>query len=198
MSGKLATYADARHRWLQNSRARPCRPGYDRTTTQNKTLFDDISIVDRRQYPSHGYRAVHAIVRQQGKPVEIQIRTLLQHLWTELSEKLADVFRQAVKYGGGDERIKTMLAQASSMVAEQESDEAGLIQLHAESLSVETKLQTVQAPLPNSAKLATQQIAEQITQAEARLETTNQKMSNWFCEAIRRAEEMRGRDDLLD
>src|SRR6266704_1936073 len=48
-------------------------------------------IIDRRDTPSHGYRAVHVIVRHSGKLVEIQVRTALQHLWAELSEKLADL-----------------------------------------------------------------------------------------------------------
>ncbi|MGH3157770.1 MAG: hypothetical protein ACRDNF_14495 [Streptosporangiaceae bacterium] len=34
--------------------------------------------VDRRERPSHGYRAYHVIVYEDGVPVEVQIRTKLQ------------------------------------------------------------------------------------------------------------------------
>ena len=58
-------------------------------------LFPNISVVDRRLKPSHGYRAVHVIVKVDQKAVEIQIRTRLQQLWAELSEKLSDVIDPA-------------------------------------------------------------------------------------------------------
>src|SRR5690606_19804775 len=47
------------------------------------------AIVDRRGNPSQGYRAVHVIVKVDDKLIEIQVRTWLQHLWAELSEKLS-------------------------------------------------------------------------------------------------------------
>ena len=68
----------------------------DRAVEELKARFDDVTVVDRRQKPSHGYRAVHVIVRFGGKPIEVQVRTTLQHLWAELSEKLADVIDPAI------------------------------------------------------------------------------------------------------
>ncbi|MEO7632585.1 MAG: hypothetical protein ABIU20_04245, partial [Blastocatellia bacterium] len=67
------------------------------------SLIEDVTIIDRRQQPSHGYRAVHVIVRCREKLIEIQVRTELQHLWAELSEKFSDVLDQTIKYGGGDD-----------------------------------------------------------------------------------------------
>ncbi len=49
--------------------------------------------------------------------MEIQVRTALQHLWAELSEKLSDVVDPAVKYGGGPQETKAMLEQISNAVA---------------------------------------------------------------------------------
>lgn len=46
-----------------------------------KELFDRITIDDRREHPSHGYRAVHVIVNHSGKLIEIQVRTKFQHTW---------------------------------------------------------------------------------------------------------------------
>ena len=70
------------------------------TVTLLQKLFQGVTVVDRRKNPSHGYRAVHLIVRHEGKLVEIQVRTSLQHLWAELCEKEADVFDPLIKYGG--------------------------------------------------------------------------------------------------
>ena len=87
------------------------------------SLFNNTTIVDRREKPSHGYRAVHAIVKVEDKAVEIQVRTSLQHVWAELSEKLADVVDPAIKYGGGDESLLKLLKLASTLVLEEETAE---------------------------------------------------------------------------
>ena len=79
-------------------------------------LFTDAVISDRREKPSHGYRAMHIIVRQASHTVEIQIRTQLQHLWAEHSEKLADKFGVAVKYGGGPAKIRQRLDALSKAI----------------------------------------------------------------------------------
>lgn len=82
---------------------------------------------DRRHRPSHGYRAIHLIVRINGKPVEIQIRTTLQHLWAEISEILADVHGNEVKYGGevqGQPGIREALDTFSELIAAIEGRQA--------------------------------------------------------------------------
>jgi putative GTP pyrophosphokinase len=86
-------------------------------------IFDHVTIVDRRERPTHGYRAVHVIVTWRGKMIEIQVRTRLQHLWAELSEKFSDVVDSAIKYGGGTEEIREVLTIASTMVGRMESME---------------------------------------------------------------------------
>ncbi|MBV9211745.1 MAG: hypothetical protein JOZ52_13985 [Acidobacteria bacterium] len=87
-----------------------------------KSLFERTVIIDRRQQPSHGYRAIHVIASCQDKLVEVQVRTMLQQLWAELSEKYSEI-DPAIKYGGGDEVIRKDLTDASFSVAEQESIE---------------------------------------------------------------------------
>jgi ppGpp synthetase/RelA/SpoT-type nucleotidyltranferase len=57
-------------------------------------------IRDRRADPSHGYRAVHVVVCVDGVNIEIQIRTLHQHMWANLMERLADRLGRQVRYGG--------------------------------------------------------------------------------------------------
>ena len=52
-----------------------------------------------------GYRAIHLTVRSDSKSIEIQVRTLAQHLWAVESES----FNQTVKEGGGAEDVREYL-----------------------------------------------------------------------------------------
>ena len=79
-------------------------------------------MIDRREKHSHGYRAMHVVVDINGRLVEIQIRTELQHLWAVWSETLADVLDQSIKYGGGPSEIQQILSLRSENVALLESD----------------------------------------------------------------------------
>jgi ppGpp synthetase/RelA/SpoT-type nucleotidyltranferase len=81
------------------------------------TDFPGMSVIDRRDNPSYGYRAVHLIVELLGKPIEIQVRSSLQHLWAEVSEKSSDVLDPTIKYGGGSEAWRTFLTKCSISVA---------------------------------------------------------------------------------
>jgi putative GTP pyrophosphokinase len=89
----------------------------DQTIATLNETFSNTKIIDRRINPSYGYRAVHVIVTHDESSVEIQIRTSLQHLWAELSERLADVVDLSIKYGGGEPRFKDGLLQCSTLIA---------------------------------------------------------------------------------
>lgn len=89
-------------------------------------LFENSELVDRRESPSYGYRSVHIVVTLADKQIEIQIRTRLQHLWAELSEKFSDVIDPAIKYGGGDEQIRSFLSETSKLIEEVEVSEKAL------------------------------------------------------------------------
>jgi ppGpp synthetase/RelA/SpoT-type nucleotidyltranferase len=92
----------------------------DRAVASLCEIFPSARVADRRASPSHGYRAVHVIVQISGKTIEIQVRTDLQHLWAEFSEKLSDVLDPTIKYGGGDEDIRRTLNTVSKAVEENE------------------------------------------------------------------------------
>lgn len=96
----------------------------DRVVASLRSILPGGSIVDRRQNPSYGYRAVHVIVRLSGNLVEIQVRTTLQHLWAELSERLSDIVDPSIKYGGGAAEQREVLGRMSQWVATLEALEA--------------------------------------------------------------------------
>lgn len=89
------------------------RETQDDAVEKLKHLFDKVIVVDRRKRPSHGYRAVHVIVDHRGKLIEVQVRTVLQHAWAQLSEKLSDEVNSAIKYGAGNEELVSLLAMLS-------------------------------------------------------------------------------------
>ncbi len=106
------------------------------------TVFPGASVIDRRANPSYGYRAVHIIPRIFEKLIEVQVRTSLQHIWAEYSEKLSDVFDPSIKYGGGDDNIRGILTDHSKAVREIEELEKKYADLHKkmESILLSSKL----------------------------------------------------------
>ena len=109
----------------------------DEVVARLGAILDRPVMVDRRQKPSHGYRAVHVIPTANGKAVEIQVRTTLQHRWAQLSEHLSDVFDPSIKYGGGDDSQRTGLANLSALVAEIEKYDGRSPAAKAQTLSAE-------------------------------------------------------------
>ena len=98
----------------------PLLASQDEAVQRLKLLFDRVDFDDRRKKTSHGYRAVHVIVNQSGKLVEVQVRTSLQHTWAELSEKLSDEFDSSIKYGGGSKEIASYLSTLSDVMLDME------------------------------------------------------------------------------
>jgi len=103
----------------------------ERVIASLRKVFPEAALVDRRELPSYGYRAVHMVPRIHGLPVEIQIRTSVQHLWAELSEKYADVVDPAIKYGGGPPHARNLLDQGSVVIAKVETLEVTSIEMKA-------------------------------------------------------------------
>lgn len=106
-------------------------PEQDLAASAIVKAFAHVVLSDRRLKPSHGYRAVHLIVRMTEKPIEVQIRTVLQHLWAEISEKCADVFDPSIKYGGGPPDVRKILNILSELAGGIEEAESELVHVGA-------------------------------------------------------------------
>lgn len=85
--------------------------------------FPDHDLKDRRDAPTHGYRAVHLIVKDGRLRYEIQLRTRLQQIWATIVERLIDPFGIEIKYGGGPSIIQSRLQGLSSMIGAYERNQ---------------------------------------------------------------------------
>ncbi len=79
---------------------------------------------DYRRSASDGYRALHIVVRAQGRPVEVQLRTELEDLWANVSEALAERLDPELKYGGGPPDVRGLLDSMSSFCEQVDTLEA--------------------------------------------------------------------------
>jgi putative GTP pyrophosphokinase len=98
----------------------------ERVVASLRDVFLRVTVIDRRKKPSYGYRAIHVVARIAGKLIEIQVRSSLQHLWAEFSEKLSDVVDPAIKYGGGNDEILQTLTNNSATMGKLEDLEKQL------------------------------------------------------------------------
>lgn len=130
-----------------------------------RQAFSRVAVVDRRNKPSSGYRAVHVVVEQDGKLIEIQVRTELQHLWAELSEKLSDVVDPQLKYGAGPEDQKKWLANLSALVASYERQEISLVAFKTEKAKAD-EYKRFNRKLKNIKKDISKILSEMIQEAE--------------------------------
>ena len=85
----------------------------------------ELEVVHERDYQSRprdsGYRALHVVVRAQGRPVEVQVRTMLEDRWANASEALAESIDPDIKNGGGPLEVREMLVEISHIYAEMDS-----------------------------------------------------------------------------
>lgn len=141
---------------------------------QNSTVervvsaFDKATVVDRRERPTHGYRAVHVIPVVADLPVEIQIRTALQHRWAELSEKLSDLVDPGIKYGRGASELQEALSRSSAMITKIEGLEIQVLQVRSKLAGLDT------APTQSGERLledAQREVQKLVAHADATLDS---------------------------
>lgn len=97
--------------------------------------------VDRRSAPSHSYRALHLVATHGGQPVEIQVRTELQHRWARLSEKLAEPLGQGLKYGQGPIEMLSLLDEWSVAIRRWEEWVAAGREVRSTTLEEQTEIE---------------------------------------------------------
>jgi hypothetical protein len=108
------------------------------------------------------------------------VRSSLQHLWAELSEKLSDVVDPAIKYGGGDEEFRQMLEEASTSVAKVEEWEKRITTINLPRLTKE---------LPASVQEGVASVLEHIS-------ILKRDFAEIFQRVISKLGEYKGEDDL--
>jgi ppGpp synthetase/RelA/SpoT-type nucleotidyltranferase len=90
-----------------------------------RSLFADGSkpprIMDRREEPMYGYRAVHVVVYVGGLPVEIQVRTKVQDQWANAFEKFADVVGRGIRYGEEPDEWTILMNKSLAQISSDES-----------------------------------------------------------------------------
>ncbi len=116
----------------------------------------DVKVIDRRDVPAKGYRALHGEIALDGLKVEIQVRTSLQHEWAEVYEKMGDRFGRSIRYpdeeathGPHQLRIKTVRVMSDvsrSIRHDEENNHAHTGRRLIEQLMEEER--TGQRPLP--------------------------------------------------
>ena len=82
-----------------------------------------------------GYRAIHIVVKKNGLPVEVQVRTRRQHDWAMMVEKLEDRTGDLLKDNQGDSEVLSSLRELSHVFAEFDAgkrlDSRGIDRVHA-------------------------------------------------------------------
>lgn len=74
------------------------------------SLFPGAEVNDLRNREGNPYRAVHVVTSVAECPVEIQVRTPLQHAWADVFERLADATDRRIRYGAipRDEKARVL------------------------------------------------------------------------------------------
>jgi hypothetical protein len=70
-----------------------------------------------------GYRAIHVVVRRDGHPVEVQLRTPGQHEWAEAVERWAARTRFPLKDGEGASDLLSYLDLVAWWISAKEREE---------------------------------------------------------------------------
>jgi putative GTP pyrophosphokinase len=86
-----------------------------------RRLLKSWMIIRERDYVAtpkeSGYRALHLIVRRNGYPVEVQLRTIGQDIWANTVEEIGRQVGVGLKFGAGDPRLHSIFVAMSEVLA---------------------------------------------------------------------------------
>jgi hypothetical protein len=159
----------------------------DFAVAQLRGVLQVISVIDRRERPSHGYRAVHLVVLQAGQRVEIQVRTRAQDRWAQFSEKLAERRGMDLKYGIGEPRLLDLLHRGSNRahwVDHVMAEISPVVRIHPSS-SIDTGMLSI-TPYPGATTPGAQREGEDAaTHAQRNLDILMRALDEWFDSALK-------------
>lgn len=133
----------------------------DETVERLVSIFPEALVHDLRDKPGNAYRAVHVIPTVADCPVEIQVRTDLQHAWADLFERLADATDRRIRYGSvpRDPKARQLyetLVATSSVIATVEAGRDWLFKYIEEGKEVHAKFIEVGPGPPKGAPARTE------------------------------------------
>jgi putative GTP pyrophosphokinase len=86
-----------------------------------RRLLKSWTIIRERDYVARpkdsGYRALHLIVKRNGYPVEVQLRTVLQDAWANQVERDGRQIGVGLKFGAGDKRLRGVFLRMANLFA---------------------------------------------------------------------------------
>lgn len=127
-------------------------------------LSDALNVVRRRDYweqPRDGYRAFHLVAQiSERHRVEIQVRTVLQNEWANLSEDLFHRVDPEIKYGGGPPALRSALDHLSQQGAELDEFRATLADLVSESPALRRQILAAESVIDPRGTDAASHLAE--------------------------------------
>lgn len=70
-----------------------------------------------------GYRALHLVTQDQGRRIEVQVRTLIQQEWASAVERAAGRSGEDLKSGSGPELVHELLVETAELLASVDRNE---------------------------------------------------------------------------
>jgi hypothetical protein len=102
-------------------------PSLAHVAVLRRRLLKSWSIIRERDYiaepKSSGYRALHLIVRRNGFPIEVQLRTIGQDIWANTVEQTSRLIGVELKFGAGDETADQIFMSMADLFARFDRDE---------------------------------------------------------------------------
>lgn len=96
-------------------------PDLAHVSVVRRRLLKSWSIIRERDYITNpkrsGYRALHLIVRRNGFPIEVQLRTVGQDIWANTVEETSRLIGLELKFGAGDERADQVFLSMADLFA---------------------------------------------------------------------------------
>jgi putative GTP pyrophosphokinase len=119
--GKLARERGNATQMQDIGGVRAVLPSLGHVYVVRRRLMKSWAIIRERDYisepKSSGYRALHLVVRRNGYPIEVQLRTIGQHIWANSVEETGMQFGMGLKFGDGDESFHSLFRSMAELIA---------------------------------------------------------------------------------